>query len=244
MITIFIQLTIAIVPYARESDWTILLATLTSISLALSGGSLPQWRKEKWGARLENKNTTFCLTRANGFQHVVVILNQAPGCLNLEDLAMPQRHNCTRGCKAAVMILAVLWITFLITVAGLQKNTWYLLGVGFIGMGQNIFVAAMPRRPDAMGIPLDFVTRIQGPKVMTVLMNTEHQFPSVGAALVKTYFPGKLREEEEEFWSRKSSSQRRVSTVQPGGNVFPPPPRISHDHNLHFDVNNTLVSSK
>lgn len=228
VITIFVQLTIAIVPYVRESDWIILLATLTGIGLALGGGSLPQWQKEKWGARLENKNTTFCLTRGNGFQHVVVILNQTPGGLNLEDLAMPQRHSCTRGCKAAIIILAVLWITFLITVAGLQKNTWYLLGVGFIGMAQNIFVAAMPRRPDAMGIPLDFVTRIQGPKVMAVLMKTECQFPSVGAALVKTYFPGKLREEEEKFWLRKaeetrSSTQRRVATVQQGGNVFPPP---------------------
>lgn len=247
VITIFVQLTIAIVPYVIESDWTIFFITVIGIGLALSGGSLPQWRKEKWGARIENKNTTICLTRGSGFQHVVVILNQGPGCLNLEDLAMPQRHGCTGGCKTAITILAVLWIMFLISVAGLQKNAWYLLGVGFVGMAQNIFVAAMPRRPDAMGIPLDFVTRIQGPKVMTVLMNTEYQYPSAGAALVKTYFPGKLKEEEEEFWSRRanetrSSAQRRAVTVQPRGN-FSPPPAGSHMTATSFSTPITLQSA-
>lgn len=228
VITIFVQVIIATVPYPIESDWTILLVTLTGIGLALSGGSLPQWRKEKWGARLDNKNTTYCLTRGNGFQHVVVVLNQSPGCLNLEDLAMPRRNGCSGTCKAAITVLAVLWIMFLITVAGLQNNTWYLLGVGFLGMAQNIFVAAMPRRPDAMGIPLEFVTRIQGPKVMAVLMDIEYQFPSVGVALVKTFFPGKFSEEEEEFWTRRveetrSLTQRRAATVQLRGRVSPQP---------------------
>ena len=179
VITIFVQLTVAVVPCAIESDWTILLVTVTGIGLALSGGSLPQWRKEKWGARLREKNTTFCLTRGNGFQHVVVIQNQAPGCLNLEDLAMPQRYGCPRSCKAVVTILALLWIIFLINVAGIRNNTWYLLGVGFVGMAQNVSAAAIPRPPDAMGMPLDLVTRIQGPKVMLILMIQSVNFPQL-----------------------------------------------------------------
>ena len=36
----------------------------------------------------------------------------------------------------------------LINVAGLIHNMWYLLGVGLIGMVQNVSVAAFPRQPD------------------------------------------------------------------------------------------------
>jgi hypothetical protein len=241
VLTIFIQLTVAAVPCAIESDWTILFVTVTGISLALSGGCLPQWRKEKWGARLQDKNTTFCLTRGNGFQHVVVIQNQSPGCLNLEDLAMPPRYDCPRSCKAAITILALLWIIFLITVAGIRTNTWYLLGVGLVGMAQNISVAAIPRPPDAMGLPLDFVTRIQGPKVMSVLMNTERQFPSVGVALVKTFFPGEFSDEEKEYWTKRAeetmpSSRRRAAFVELPGNLSPPPT------GYHITTPHTLTS--
>lgn len=47
VITIVIQLVIASIPFALDNDWAILLATLTGISLSLTGGALPQWRKEK-----------------------------------------------------------------------------------------------------------------------------------------------------------------------------------------------------
>lgn len=227
VITILIQLCVAIVPCALQSDWTIFLVTVAGAGLALSGGSLQQWRLEKWGARLDEKNTTFCLTRGNGFQHVLVIQNQAPGSLNLEDLAMPRRHGCSGSSKAAVTVLAVLWIVFLINVAGLRNNTWYLLGVGFIGMAQNMLVAAVPRQPEAMGLPLDLVTRIQGPKVMHVLVATERQFPLVGLALVKTFFPGGLNVTEEAYWATREREGRPlfgsgVPSAQPPDNLDSP----------------------
>jgi hypothetical protein len=228
VVTILVQLCVAIVPCALHSDWTILLVTIAGAGLALSGGSLQQWRLEKWGARLDDKNTTFCLTRGNGFQHVLVIQNQASGSLNLEDLAMPRRYGCLASCKAAVTVLAMLWIVFLINVAGLRNNTWYLLGVGFVGMAQNMFVAAVPRQPDAMGLPLDLVTRIQGPKVMRVLVDTERQFPLVGLALVKTFFPGGLNATEEAYWATREREGRSFSgsgvpSAQPPENLDPPP---------------------
>ena len=216
--TIGLQLGISSIPIFIERDWTTLLVTGTGTLLALVGGSLPQWRNEKWGGGYDEKGSTFCLTRGNGFQHVVVIQNEAKGCLNLEHLAPPRRTGCSRGCKIVVMICAFLWILFLINVCGIRQNTWYLLGVGFMGMIQNIFVAATPRQPSAMGLPLEFVDRIDGKKVMGVLMETETRFPSVGAALVQTFFPGKLRDHEQSFWSARKESAMKL-TKTPTANV-------------------------
>lgn len=233
LLTIVLQICIATVPCITESDWTSLLVSVLGIGLALAGGALPQWRREKWGSRLlDNNNTTFCLTRGNGFQHVVVIQNQGPKCLNFEKMAIPSRQGSTRSAKAVATVLAVLWIIFLINTASLPNNTWYLVGIGFIGMIQNIFAAATPRRPEAMGIPLELVARLQGPKVMSVLMRTEDQFPSVGFALVRTFFPGDLSSEEEAYWTRKEEAIRplfRGSTLRadtPGSPL--PAPTIGH----------------
>jgi hypothetical protein len=44
-------------------------------------------------------------------------------------------------------LLAVLWVSFLITVAGWKQRTWYLLGVGIIGMPHNVGVAGSKRHP-------------------------------------------------------------------------------------------------
>lgn len=110
--TILFQLAIAIIPCALQNDWGILLVTVTGTSLALTGGSLSQWRKDQWGARLDNKKTSYCLTRGNGLQHVVVIHNQSHGCLNLKDLAVPQRESCSRNCKVIIAFSALFWILY------------------------------------------------------------------------------------------------------------------------------------
>ena len=209
VITIIIQPIIASIPFALENDWAILLAVGTGISLSLTGGALPQWRKEKWGARVDDRSSSFCLTRGNGFQHVVVICNDGRGCLNLEDLAMPRRYGCSQGCKIIVTISAMLWILFLINVAGLRHNTWYLLAVGFLGMVQNMSAAAVLRRPEAVGMPLEWVARISDHKVMQALMEAERRFPPVGAALVNTSFPGEIFEDERKFWTSRRKVPRR-----------------------------------
>ena len=114
-----------------------------------------------------------------------------------------------------VTLSAFFWILLLITVAGLKVHTWYLLGVGCVGMVQNIFAAAVPRNPHAMGLPLDPVARIANHKVMKALMETEDRFPSVGAALVTTFFPGKLRDDELKFWSTRTGMSNRPSGTSP-----------------------------
>jgi hypothetical protein len=47
--------------------------------------------------------------------------------------------------QVSCLILAFLWIVFLITVAGLKQNTWYLLAIGGLGMIQNVVVAGVSR---------------------------------------------------------------------------------------------------
>ena len=214
VVTIGLQHGIAVIPFIVNGDWSIFLVTGTGTLLALMGGSLRQWRKEKWGSHFDNKGTTYCLTRGNGFQHVVVIQNEQQGCLNLESLALPQRNASSRSCKAMVTVLAVLWIGFLINVCGLRQNTWYLLSVGFVGMVQNISVAAIPRQPSSMGLQLTLIARIKKQKVMSVLMETEDRFPSVGAALLRTFFPGELRDHEHTYWSRIANETPEKTTVR------------------------------
>ena len=203
LLTMLAQLILGVIPLALEKDWTTLLVTMMGTSLALMTGSSKQWQREKWGARIDNGANTYCLTRGNGFQHAIVIQNKTSGCLNLEDLAMLRKEGCSRGCKAFVATSVCLWVLLLISIAGLQHNTWFLLGVGCLGMVQNVCVASFSRQPDAMGIPLEFVTKISGPKVMPVLKNTELQFPVVGAVLVKIFFNGRLRDDERRFWEAR-----------------------------------------
>ena len=201
IVAMAVQLAIAAIPCAFSGDWMILIVTVAGTVLAISGGCLPRWKKEKWNCRIDHKNNMYCLTRGNGFQHVVVIRNQGPDCLDLEDLAPMTRYGCSRSCKGFVALLALLWIVLLVSVAGMKQNTWYLLGVGVIGMAQNIIAAAAPREPAVMGLPLRLLTRIKDYKVMGVLMDTEMEYPGLGLALLKTFFPGGLREHERIFWA-------------------------------------------
>lgn len=203
LLTMLAQFIMGVIALALKKDWTTLLVTMMGTGLALMTGSSTQWQREKWGARIDNGANTYCLTRGNGFQHAIVIQNMTPGCLNLEDLAMVRKEGCSRGCKAFVAMSACLWVILLISIAGLQHNTWFLFGVGCLGMVQNVVVAAVPRQPSAMGLPLEFVTKIHGPKVMRVLKDTDMQFPLVGAALVKVFFAGRLREDEKSFWDAR-----------------------------------------
>ena len=214
--TTIVQLIIASVPWAVEGDWTILLVTMAGAMLAFAGGCLPDWKKEKWHCRIDTRHRMYCLTRGNGFQHVVVILNQGAECLNLEDLAPgTRRTGCSRGCKRSVTLMATLWIALLVNVAGMRQNTWYLLGVGVIGMVQNIVAAAAPRHPTVMGLPLYHMARIKGPKAMGVLMDTESRFPGLGLALLGTFFPGELREHEQRFWSEAKLGKAETKSSSP-----------------------------
>lgn len=197
-----VQCCIACVPVTEDGDFLILGLTACGTVLALAGSALPQWAKENWAARRGPKGS-YCLTRGNGHQHVVVIINKHAGSLNLEDLATARGHP-EHHTRLISGILAVCWIAFLLCVAGLQNNTWYLLGIGLLGMVQNVLAAGAPRDPQAVGLPMKKIEEIW--KGRGVLKETERQYPKVGAALVKIFFPGELREHEKEFFNKAKAT--------------------------------------
>lgn len=199
--TIVFQLFVAAIPCFLFGDWSILLITALGMILALLNGSLSQWAKEKWACR-RNSNKTVVLTRGNGSQHAIVIMADGRG-LDLEDLAAgPTNVNVSASYTTRITVfgLAACWILLLVTAAGIQQNTWFLLAVGTIGIVQNIFVAGWRRCPEDFGMPLEFQAVIGNCKVMDCLFEVEETLPYVGRSLRETFFPGLLRPEEKAKW--------------------------------------------
>ncbi|KAF2966729.1 hypothetical protein GQX73_g6840 [Xylaria multiplex] len=225
-----VQLGVAAIPLGLYGDWSILLIAAAGTALALVTGSLPQWREEKWHARRQKKDVA--LTLGNGTRHVIIVLGAERG-LDLEDLAGGLPGEESRVTQITSIVLTVLWIALLLTSTGIEDNTWYLLAVGGLGMVQNVVVAAAPRRPDALGLPIELVTKpytipatplcpeggnvIHLPeiyaeeKVMWTLMKLEMEHENFGKALVDEFFPGKLMKWEEEWWASDDADTRRKS---------------------------------
>ena len=204
--TTVVQLGIAAIPCALWNQWLILMITACGILLALASGALPQWKEEKWMSRRNAK--TVVLTEGNGAQHAIVILGRQ-GALNLEDLASGNtRKKALLYTKILATVLASLWIALLITVSGLNRDSWFLLAVGGLGMAQNVLVAAAPRRPEAFGLHLQFERVIGNRSVMNALKALEDRYPCLGASLVPTFFPGRLREDEKNYWEQKARQQQ------------------------------------
>lgn len=93
------------------------------------------------------------------------------------------------------------------TVGGIDAHTWYLLGVGGLGMVHYVFVASWQRVSEAHGIPLrrtkkmvaEFGRRWKGdrrPGVMKMLFDMEDAIPGAGLALRGLFFTGILRDDE------------------------------------------------
>ncbi|EXJ58362.1 hypothetical protein A1O7_05787 [Cladophialophora yegresii CBS 114405] len=227
-LTTIVQLGIAAIPAGIFGDWGIFLITIAGILLSVVTGTLPQWAKEKWACRSKSKKIVI-LTRGNGSQHAVVILGNGNG-LDLEDLAAGQTNvdvSASWFTRVTLIALALLWILLLITAAGIQQNTWFLLAIGGVGILQNIFVAGWRRDPKAFGVPLKFLKVIGENKVMEALYKVEEEYHHVGASLIDTFFPGKLRSDEKTKWEdyEKIAKQKddaakkaaRASKQQNGG---------------------------
>ncbi|OJD36806.1 uncharacterized protein BKCO1_900050 [Diplodia corticola] len=215
------QLGVACVPWALDGDWLIAALTVAGTALALAGSALPQWAEEKWACRTAPRGR-YCLTRGNGHQHAVVVLSGHADSLNLEDLATARGHP-VHHTRLLLGVLAVCWIAFLLCVAGLEENTWYLLGVGFLGMVQNVTAAGKARDPSAMGVPMESVDEICDGRVMEVLQKTEKKYPKVGLSLLPIFFPGELRPDEREFFDEmKATAKERLKAAEK--ETRPPPP--------------------
>jgi len=198
-----VQLGLAAIPIGLYRDWGVMVITAGGILLSLATGALPQWRCEKWACRLLEKEKTVILTRGNGSQHAIVIIGQA-GSLNLEDLASGPAsvdNSTTISTKVFIVVLWIFWIILLVSAAGLQQHTWFLLLIGGLGIIQNLIVAGSPRRPEDFGLPLKFQQVFVDAKVSSALCAVEQVYPRVGRSMVTTFFNAGLRPHEEEEMS-------------------------------------------
>ena len=152
-VTILVQNLLAIVPWIINANWTIFLVTATGTLFSLVTSALPQWRIEKWSRQISpNKRKTVALTQGNGSHHVMIIISEGVGW-DLEAMAS-NASTANFGTKWFVAALGIGWIMLLITVSGIQEHTWYLIGIGGLGMLQNIYAAGSSRSADTFNIPL------------------------------------------------------------------------------------------
>lgn len=192
-----VQLGIAAIPCGIWGDWGVLLVTTCGILLTVLTASLGQWQAEKWAnRRLKAKQKkTVILTTGNGSQHAIVIIGRE-GFVNIEDLATGDSDNDTsvsHFTRLYLLLFAVLWVLLLITAAGLDNDTWFLLAIGGVGIVHNLFTAGWQRRPETVGIHLEFVECFAEIKVMGALQIAELKYPSLGKALRGTYFPASIK---------------------------------------------------
>ncbi|KAI1407755.1 hypothetical protein F5Y13DRAFT_205672 [Hypoxylon sp. FL1857] len=155
--TLLAQVGIAIIPWVLYDDWGIILVTLCGNFLVATTCALPQWTEEKWAAPQLKRDKVTCLTRGNGHLHIMVFIG-TQGSWNLECLAnrtfIPRPE--TRWLS---LLLAILWTCLLISVSGLQEHTWFFVGIGAIGMLQNIFAAGTPRQPETSNFHISRFSR-------------------------------------------------------------------------------------
>lgn len=224
---ILLQQVIAMIPWMLYGDWSKLLVTLCGTVGALATGMMPQWQKEKWATRrLEGsatKKKIMALTRGNGNAHVMLFINKDFGW-DIEAMAASSGE-LNPETRYITILLTIWWTLLLITCSGLKDNTWYLVGVGGIGMLQNIYVSGASRDMGAFNLHYkhhsEIISRrkpkhkIQEPEnsdaddvenpleniggVMGALMEAEKRFPGVGASLVGVFFPANLGYDKGKF---------------------------------------------
>ena len=108
--------------------------------------------------------------------------------------------------RAICITIAICWLALLIAVAGLKRNTWYLLAVGAIGMAQNGIAATVSRADETRGIHIKESLDLRGIKVMDVFMDLECLIPGAGRHLVHEYYPSGTREKhgEKAWWDGRT----------------------------------------
>lgn len=222
ILVILVQLALSLIPAIFYHRYMVFILTLGGTILALLTAALPQWRAEKWAAREAppNTRTVVCLTAGNGSHSVMVIISDRGG-LKLEDLAAG-RLTPSLWTSIAAVGLALLWIVHLITVQGLQTDSWFSLGIGALGMVQNAVAAGAKRSAGALGFHLrrDDTKSFYADKVFKALQKAEGIEPHVGLALIPVFFPGGLRADEIAWRDERKTSLADESSLTDGSGEF------------------------
>ncbi|KZP02299.1 hypothetical protein FIBSPDRAFT_880446 [Athelia psychrophila] len=240
-LVILLQLGIATIPGALYSNWAILLITCGGTLLVQIQAALPQWRQELWAARKvdKGKQELVCLTRGNGTPYVLVIKSEGCG-LRLIDLAGGREIRSSITVPLTCM-MAVLWLVHLLTVQGVDNNSWYLLAIGALGMVQNAVASGARRQPSAIGFHLDAYKTVHRKKAWDTLIAAEAVERNVGLSLVDTFFPGRLRPEEKKWVQEKEAEyakEKREMAPDCGEEHDLPTPGREENADGHLDFSN------
>lgn len=154
LLVILVQQGLGVAVWVHSGEWSIFMITATGTILSVISASWPQWVKEKWPSKRLTRDGVkpIALTRGNGHQYVLLILCHQESW-DLEAMASARSQNVP-GTRLVFGILALFWTLLLITVTGIQDNSWFLMGIGFLGMLQNVLAAAMPCSPSDLDIEL------------------------------------------------------------------------------------------
>ncbi|KAJ6436689.1 hypothetical protein O9K51_10808 [Purpureocillium lavendulum] len=227
----------------RGHEWGIVAVTAVGTVLAMLMGVLPQWWAEKMPNRRDSKKV-FALTAGNGSRDIMIIKGEgrcldleelatldsprtARPWTKMERFSRQRSESWGREAKTvfgrpvgfvitrSVCIFEVVaWLLILISLAGIQRHTWYFVGVGAIGLIHNSILANLRREPKARGLPLKLLDTISTSKVMDGLMDLEETHEGCGVALLQEFFPGRLRPDEEDWWNRERGQRANTSYDQ------------------------------
>lgn len=196
----------------HHRNWRILYITGAGNILSVATASLRVWRDEKFRCRPTKKPITFVLTRGNGHRHAFVIeVNAGISSHNLEDLAIRRPCEIDRLTKVSFIFSTGFWVFLLISIGGLEEDTWYLLIVGIVGTIHSLVVAGSRRTAKAHGVPLEAADPlvVEDPRdpekydqgQMAALKSAEEAKPGIGLALLRIFFPGDLGDDQA-YWDR------------------------------------------
>jgi hypothetical protein len=111
---------------------------------------------------------------------------------------------------------------FLVVAAGIKRHSWFLLGVGALGMLHNVLVAGVTRKPDAHGIPLEHLHGetigkkspggTKRRKAMDVLAEAEKKIAGLGVALRPVFFSDIMLQLKERYGRMLERDFKRAST--------------------------------
>lgn len=239
-LTLAVQFGLTLWPF-YNGNWDIFCLTLIGTLLALVTGSLPEWRREKYKCRDKTKSS-YVLTRGNGHQYAFVVQpGSSKHALHLEDLAGAiERAGFWTRCSS--IALAVAWVVFLISAAGIADDAWFLFGVGAVGMVQNVIVAGVSRKSAVLGIPLRRLRTFGTTpghgrrKVMEVLLELAKYKHAPGEtirnveaaiALRREFLPDQaLRDDEWETWMEIDKDLGRARPAQMDRSRIEQQPRL------------------
>lgn len=128
--------------------------------------------------------------------------------------------------------LFILWLLLLISLTAVETYTWFILGVGAVGMLQNAWLAAVEMPSKQRNVPLYLIDTIKTHKTMDGIMDFDTTYGR-GLPLLEEFFPSGLRPNEIDWWAGNKGpyeEERRAEAAR----GMPRPPQPFETSTLSF----------